>query len=263
MSIGRIFVVAGSLVAAAGAAGLTVFGSAPVEVFEIMMVRITAEGTDPLPDAIGHFFAAAICALLLVVGVVTVCAGLGLPSRRHSITFIGRFLVVIGGVGILAAAIPIAWGLLGTRAAFLAIATASTAPKPDELQAAIDLNSSLLTTGYWVLVAALAFPLLAGLVGFQRCPTDRWLAVAPLLCAAMAGLAGLCYVVLFYLSWQQSVSLEKLFTGPDVVVSRPSELAGHLNAILTISLIGCPLSILIGMVVGMAGLLAPRAKREK
>ena len=43
MSIGRILVIAGSLAAAVGVAGLIVFGAAPVGVFEVMMVRVTAE----------------------------------------------------------------------------------------------------------------------------------------------------------------------------------------------------------------------------
>jgi hypothetical protein len=225
------------------------------------MVRVTADGTDPLPAAMGRFLPASLCALLFVVGLVATCAGLGLPSRRQSITFIGRALVVLGGVGILAAVIPIAMGLFGTRATFMVMATSESAPKAEDLQPALDASGPLLTTGYVVLLVAMVLPLLAGLVGFQKRPTARWLAVAPLLAAPMAALAGLCYVVLFFLGWQQSVALEGLFTSA-ASTAKASEMAGHLTAILTASLIGCPLLMLMGAVLAMAGLLAPQAKRD-
>lgn len=261
MSLNRALVVVGSIVAAVGGGGLTVFGSAPAEVFEILLVRVAGEGADPLPAALGKFPPAAFCAALLGVGVLAVCAGLGLHGRQHSITPTGRILAVIGGLGVLVAAIPIAVGLLGTRAMFFQIAMASTLPRPEELQAAMDLNRPLLTIGYWVLLIAFAFPLLAGIVGFQRRPSERRMPLVPLLPAIIAGMSGFCYFGMFLLNWQHAAALESVFANVEAV-PKPAELAGHLNSILTISIAGCALLIVMGVAVAMGGLLAPRAEED-
>ncbi len=261
MSIGRVLMLAGSVSASAGAAGLIFFGLAPVRVFEVMTVRVTAEGTDPLPSALDQFLPAAICALLLAVGLMAASAGAGMPSRRQSITFIGRGLLVLGGVGVVSAGIPVFLGLFGMQSSFSVMAASATLPKVEELRTVLDINSAHLTTGYIILLISMALPLMASLIGFQRRPTDRWFAVAPLLPAAIAALGGLCYIVLSFLCWMQSGTLGEMFTTGGSSV-KPSELAGSLSAILTMSLIGCPLLILMGLVLAMAGLLAPRAKRD-
>ena len=148
MSAGRVMILAACVAAAVGAGGLMMFGAAPVRVFGVMSVGITDEGMDPLPAAIGHFLPSAICALLVAIGVAAACAGFGLPSRRRSITFVGRVLVALGGAGTIAAAVPIAVGILAIRSTFHVMAAAATAPRPEELQEAIDQSAPLLSTGY-------------------------------------------------------------------------------------------------------------------
>lgn len=261
MSIGRILVLAGSLLAIAGAAALLLFGSAPVGVFAAMLMQVTADGPDPLPGAIDDFLPAAIGALAFVFGVVAICAGMGLPSRQQSITLVGRILVVLSGVGVFVANIPVLVALLGTRSSFRVMATSAVAPSSDALRETIDSYVPLMNVGYAILLAAVALPLLAALVGFQKRPTRHWLAIGPLLPAPLAALAGFCYGVLFLLCWQQGTALKSMLSDASLTPS-PARLAEHLSAILTISLIACPLSILIGGMLSLSGLLAPRPKRD-
>ena len=215
----------------------------------------------PLPDALDYFLPAALCGSLLVIGLAGVCIGLVLAHSQNSITRTGRALVVLGGVEVIASGIPVAIGLRRMRASFWIMATSSVAPKADELQTVIDLTAPSLSQGHAILLSATIFPLLATLFGFQKRPSERRKTVAQLLVPA-AALVALCYVVVSFLSWQHSVALKEVMAGV-AIIAKPAELANHLSPILTGALFNCPLLMLMGAGLSIAGLLAPGCSMDE
>jgi hypothetical protein len=253
MTTGRVLLIIGALTSAAGAAGLVAWGSSPVEVFGILTIRVTAEGITPLPYAFDNYLPAVCCAILFVAGQVAGCAALRLPNRQHSLASPGRILMVLSALGIFLAALVIAKGLLDMTAAFEVIATSPIAPKAEELQAATGPASTLITTGYAILLIASCAPLLAAVVGYQNRAGEHRLTVMRHLPTPIAAVAGICYIAFWIMSSNHATALkDTITTNP-----KPKDLAAHLGTILTASLFGCLMLIFVAAALSAAAYLAP------
>jgi len=255
MSLNRILLLIGALVASGGSLGLIFFGSPPVRVLGLIFEGIDSKGVVHSFDSMWGVLLAAFCKLLLSVGLVTVCFSLGVPSRQQSISLVGRVLVVLGGVGVFIAGLTNGWGLLGMFAFFNSSANGTT--NLEDFWAVNDLIVSIITVGHVILLVAVVLPALAALVGFSKQPTDGSFELKPLLAAPLAALAGIFYVVLSFVTWQQSTILKTIIVATD---NKGVSLQGEvLGAMLRISLAGCVILMLLGGLLGMAGLLAPKS----
>ena len=252
MPAGRWLLLLGSLVGLAGSFGLFFYGPSVVGVFDVL--------TQKVGQAPSVVFAkvpyAAIAALAFGLGATLAAGGLRAAAKRQAISATGRVLVVLAGVAGGLAGAAVLLGAASTFRDFYLLASAGVAPQSADVDGMVAAGVKLLALGFASLAAAQWLVLLAGLTGFGRDPAKPGRSCLTAGTLGFAVLGSLGFAGLFLMIFV-SAGREQALVAASEITPKPSEMAGHLVAILRNLLAAGACLGLYGLATILAGLLLP------
>lgn len=236
----RLALLLGPVLALIGAAGLFMFGSALVGVFDVLTVR-SANPPQSVPQALAELPRAVLSLVAVVIGLVIASVALVVRDGRRTISVTGRMMYLAAGVLLLVAVVPLAWSVMGIKGSFRVIATSpttATAATAASLRDMIQSVEPAMTIGYGLLGISATLLLVAGLFGFQTSSSqaqERQAGVCVVF-AMGAALLGMFLLALLLTVRSNGNTLEAMLTDA-AVTPKPAELAAHSASILNKALI--------------------------
>lgn len=233
----RLALLLGPVLALIGAAGLFMFGSALVGVFDVLTVR-SANPPQSVPQALAELPRAVLSLVAVVIGLVIASVALVVRDGRRTISVTGRMMYLAAGVLLLVAVVPLAWSVMGIKGSFRVIATSPTAATAASLRDMIQSVEPAMTIGYGLLGISATLLLVAGLFGFQTSSSqaqERQAGVCVVF-AMGAALLGMFLLALLLTVRSNGNTLEAMLTDA-AVTPKPAELAAHSASILNKALI--------------------------
>ncbi len=249
---GKLFL-GGSLGALAGAVGLVRLGAAPWLMFrDALLLR----AGDPLPESLQYCGSMALFSLLFGAASLVALLGLIRLTRVAAFSSLALILLIAAGAASAAGGGGLWLGASRELASLRVVAASASAPKPDEVAAAVEDALAPARVGFAGLLAGSVLLLVLSCGSLQGSPSGAPSRLAVGVVGRFSAASVMGFALVLAATWFPMHELTTALTSGGTV--KPAELALSISRTLQLSMLAAALLLIYGILLIVLGLLVRR-----